>query len=92
MSIGPGGQRDGHHDAVGFAVLQVQELENIVLAAKEVQQEVMGVIMSAVGEATDLESANNAREWTGVIESKLDEIVGLCESIKAELLRYGGGF
>lgn len=86
------GHRDGHHDAVGFAALQVQELENILLAAKEVQQEVMGILMSAVGNNTHIESASNAREWTGVIADKLDELVGLCENIKAELNRYGGGF
>ena len=88
----PGGHRDGHHDAVGFAGLQVQELENILLAAREVQQEVQGIIISAVGEGTDLETANNAREWIGLVDSKLEELIGLCENIKAELNRYGGGF
>jgi len=86
------GHRDSHHDAVGFAGLQVQELQNILAAASEVHQEAMGIILSAVGEDQPMESGRNALEWMAGIGDKLRELIGICENVKAELNRYGSGF
>jgi hypothetical protein len=84
--------RDGHVQAVGFAGLQIEELENMLLAVKEKQQECLGLVATAVGEQPVVESARNALEFTAALDDRLGELVGMCESIKAELNRYGGGF
>jgi hypothetical protein len=84
--------REPHIEAVGFAGLQVQELQNILMSAKEVQQEVLGLIISAVGENPVVESAVNAFSYMAAVGDHLDEVIGQCETIKAELNRYGGGF
>jgi hypothetical protein len=84
--------RDDHVQAVGFAGLQIQELENLIITAKERQQECLNLVATAVGEAPVVESARNALEFTAALGDRLDEVAGMCESIKAELNRYGGGF
>jgi hypothetical protein len=84
--------REPHIEAVGFAGIQVQELQNILLASKQVQQEVLGLIIAAVGEQPVTESGQNALAFTAAIGDQIDEMTGMCETVKAELNRYGGGF
>jgi len=84
--------RQEHQDGVGFAGLEVQELQNLLAAAKGKQQEVLGLVVVAVGENPVVESAQNATAFTAALGDQLDEMAGICEQIKAELNRYAGGF
>lgn len=84
--------REEHIQAVGFAGMQVEELEGLLVAAREKQQECLGLVITAVGDDPAVESARNAMEFVAGIADRIDEIVGMCESAKSELNRYGGGF
>jgi hypothetical protein len=84
--------REQHFQGVGAAGIAVAELEGMLLAAKLKQQDVLGTVALAVGDPPAVESGRNALEWTAALTDKLDEITRICEMIKAELNRYGGGF
>ncbi len=81
-----------HHEAVGFAGMEVEELEGMILAARNRAEEVLRVIANAVGAQPNVESGQNAMAWTAGIKDRLEELVGVCENVKAELNRYSGGF
>jgi hypothetical protein len=84
--------REPHIQAVGFASLQVQELQNILMSAKAVQDECLGIVVTAVGEQPTVESARNALELTAAVGTRIEEIIGVCESVKAHLDQYATGF
>jgi hypothetical protein len=80
-----------HHEAVGFAGLQVEELEQMLGACQDKAQEVTGVVHNAVGNAMT-EPAANAVNAVAEISSRIGDAITLCEVGKAELNRYSGGF
>jgi hypothetical protein len=84
--------RDQHFQAVGFAGAEVAELEALILAAKLKAEDVIGTVVIATGEGNAVESARNAVDFASAIPERLAEVIGMCETVKAELLRYGGGF
>lgn len=85
-------QRDHHFQAVGFVGLEVDELEGLLARCKMLQEELLGLTINAVGEDPVLESAQNATAYVAGLGDRITECIGLCESAKAELLRYGNGF
>lgn len=86
-------QSNEHHQGVGFAGLQVEELQAVIAHAKEkLENEVMGLIVTAVGDPARTESGQNALAFAGGLVDRLTEDMGICEQIKAELNRYAGGF
>lgn len=80
-----------HVEAIGFAGMEVQELENLVQAAKERQGQVLGAILNAVGDSPSNEHARQAYEWIAGLGDGLDEMIGVCENTKAQLNAYGAG-
>jgi len=84
--------REGHVEAVGFAGLQIEELENMLLAAREKQEECLGLVITAVGEQPSTDSGTNAMESVAGMSDRLTELIGMCENAKAEMNRYGSGF
>lgn len=81
-----------HHEAVGFAGMEVEELEGMILAARNRAEEVLRVIANAVGANPNTESGQNAMAFIAGVKERLEELVGVCESAKAELNRYSSGF
>lgn len=84
--------RDSHFEGVGFAGIAVQELQNVIAVAREQQQQVLGMVIAAVGESPVVDSAQNAVSYAAAIGDQLDDLAGVCEHLKAELNRYSGGF
>jgi hypothetical protein len=84
--------RDGHFEAVGFAALEVEELEQFILLAKEKAGSVAGSIANAAGASPSSDAGRNALALIAAFPDKLDELLNACEEAKAELTRYGGGF
>lgn len=85
--------RDGHHEAVGLAGLQIQELVGALLHAKEVADtQAMPIIQNAIGAAPSSEAGQNAAGMVAQISEKLEELAGIAEQAIAEMNRYGNGF
>lgn len=84
--------RDQHFQAIGFAGAKIAEIESHILAAKLLTDDAIGTVVNAVGDDPVEDSARNAFEWSASLPDRLDEITRICENIKAELNRYGGGF
>jgi hypothetical protein len=80
-----------HHEAVGFAGLQVEELEQMLGACQDKAREVTGVVHNAVGNSPS-EPAANAVNAVAEISAQVGQMIALCEVAKAELNRYSGGF
>lgn len=88
-----GNMSNEHHEGVGFAGLQVEELQAIIAQAKEkLENEVLGLIVTAVGEPARTEAGANALAFASGLVDRLEEAIGICEATKAELNRYAGGF
>ena len=83
--------REAHFEAAGFAGLKVEELQAALGSVLPIAEEALSAIANAIGE-TEMESAVNARSFVAGIIDRVTEDIGTCESAKAELLRYGGGF
>lgn len=82
-----------HHEGVGFAGLEVEELQGIIAAAKDkLENTVLGLIVTAVGEPARTEAGANALAFASGLVDRLTEDMGICEAVKAELNRYAGGF
>jgi hypothetical protein len=86
------GGYQGHFESVGMARDEIQEFQNHIAMVAAKREQVVGVIIHAVGEQPGTESGRNAVEMMAAIQDKLDEIVGMCENAKAELAGYMGGF
>lgn len=84
--------RDSHFEGVGFAGLAVEELQAVIMVAREHQQTALGLIFVAVGHNPVVDSAQNATAYAAAIGDQLADLIGMCEQLKAELNRYGGGF
>lgn len=83
---------DYHHqhvEAVGFAGLSVQEFENVLVQAKEKHAEAMAAVVNAVGDSPTGQHSRQAYEWLAGLADGVDEMIGVCENIKAELNAYG---
>lgn len=83
---------EGHRESVGAAQSELEELRNLVHLANEKREQVVGVVINAVGENPGTESGGNA--LTAIIEvgTLLDNVLGLCNVATTELERYGSGF
>lgn len=86
-----GGYQD-HVESVSAARHEIQEFQNSIAMVAAKREQVMGVIVHAVGDQPGTESGRNALEMMAAVQDKLDDIVGMCENAKAELNRYSGGF
>lgn len=87
------GGREDHVQAVGFAGLKIQEMENIIYQAREVfQNEVLPLVIVAVGDSPTIDSGRNALNFVHEADRLLGESLGICEQAKAEMNRYSGGF
>jgi hypothetical protein len=80
-----------HHEAVGFAGLQIEELEQMLGACQDKAREVTGVVHNAIGNSMS-EPAANAANAVAEISVQIGQLISLCEVGKAELNRYSGGF
>lgn len=85
--------RELHIAAVGFAGAKIAEIQESILAAREVLNgEGLPMVVNAVGEDPYTEPGRNALSFTRELSDDLEAAVRTCELIKAELVRYGGGF
>jgi hypothetical protein len=84
--------REPHFQAVGFAGLIVQELENVLAVAREKADEAVGAVYAAVGAVTTVDSARNALEHIASVRDRIPELIAQTEVVKAELNRYSSGF
>lgn len=85
--------REAHHESVAFAQAEIDALANRLMAAEEKAEEALAAVVQAVGEEPDTESGRIAYEWTAMLRAeRIPELIRFTENIKAELLRYGGGF
>lgn len=83
---------DGHVQAVGFAGLQVQELEDLMQAVKAKYPEVLSHVVIAVGMAPNTELGQRPLAGAQVLAEKIDEVIQVCENIKMTLNEYGSSF
>lgn len=79
-----------HIEAIGFAGMTVQELQDMVNATLVKQGETVQVVLNAVGEDPRNQNARQAWEWLAGLGQGLEEMLGVCENIKAELNAYTG--
>jgi hypothetical protein len=87
------GGREDHVQAVGFAGLKIQEVENVLMQAREMlNNEALPLVLVAVGDNPIIDSARNALEFTQLMDQKIEELLGIAEQAKAEMNRYSGGF
>lgn len=83
---------DAHRGAVDGAVNGVGELQELISILTDRQESLMGQVIMAVGQNPNVESAQNAMNFTAEIRNRADEIYRIAEQVKAELERYAGGF
>ncbi len=79
-----------HVEAIGFAGMQVQELQDLIQATLIKQGEIVQVVLNAVGEDPVNQHARQAWDWVAGLGQGLEEMVGVCENVKAELNQYSG--
>ena len=84
--------REAHSESVSVAIAEVTALAGRIIAAREKASEVLSAIAVATGPDPHLESAHFATGVTAEIGETLDELIGRCEQVEAELTRYLGGF
>lgn len=83
---------EGHHEAVAGAKQVVGEAQELCAVLTEKLDQAMGAIIMAVGQNPNVESSQNAMNFTGLAKDKTDEIYGVLNQAVAELDRYAGGF
>lgn len=87
-----GNDREDHVQAVGFAGMAVEELEGILRSAADKAEEVLGIIINAVGEQPSTASGQNALGvFVHVKDTLLPEIFQGCETVKEDLNSYSRG-
>jgi len=83
--------REEHVQAVGFAGLQVEELEGKLSALREETESVKATVVNAVGEDPSTPAGRTALQSVKLIEVALAEAMDLCEQAKQHLNDYGKG-
>ena len=83
--------REEHVQAVGFAGLQVEELETLITGVMDRVSEVRRIAVNAVGEEPTSESGKSALASIYSIRVSLAEALGSCEAAKRYLNNYGRG-
>lgn len=87
------GGYQGHVDAVGFAGIKIQELEDVVLGVKaNLYREAESLVQVATGAQSANRDAQRAQEMTQVLGDKLDQINAVCQEIKQALNDYSAGW
>lgn len=84
--------RAGHVQAVETAKLQVQELENGILAVLDKYPETLNLVIEATGEDPIDGPGRQALELTTILTLKLEETASICASIRDRLTSYGMTF
>lgn len=83
--------RDRHYEAAGFAGMQVEETQTALAVAKDNAEAAVLAVSNAAGGANS-EAARNALQFIAHVRDEIDQLTGVCEQVKAELIRYQGGF
>ncbi len=83
--------REEHVQAVGFAGLKVEELEQALVALTEEVDLVHGIAVNAVGEKPSTISGRNALESIHLIRVALVDATEACEAAKTHFNSYGKG-
>lgn len=86
------GSKDEHFSAVGFVGHEVEGFQAIIRAAKEKIDEIVGMTVNAVGDPPSTDAGRSSLELAVALRERLEEIIGISESLIVELSRYGGGF
>lgn len=81
-----------HVQAVGFAGMAVEELQQQIVGLREKTQEVLSTVTNAVGEEPSIESGRNALTLITAVDEMVLELIRRCDAAKEELNRYGRGF
>jgi len=83
--------RDAHVQAVGFAGLQVEELEGQIEALRQRVDEVKATGINAVGAEPSTDSGRAALVAIDLIKAALAEATEQCEAAKEHFNDYGRG-
>lgn len=81
-----------HRAAVANAMNAIGELQEAISVVTDRQESAMGAVIMAVGQNPNVESAQNAMNFTGNIRDMAQRAFLTAEQVKAELMRYAGGF
>lgn len=84
--------RGEHQAAVAAAKQKVTEVVGILHNLDGELGEAVGLIVNAVGDSPDIESAANALGMVAEMKGRADDLMGLATGALAELDRYGSGF
>lgn len=84
--------REEHYAAVDNAKYAVGEMQELLSALTERQESAMGAVIMVVGQNPNVESAQNAMNFTAEVRNRVEEIYTITNGIIAELERYQGGF
>lgn len=85
--------REAHSESVAAATAMVEQLESLVLAAKEKLDDTLGAIILATGGGeSSSESGRNAFEFMASMDDRFAELLRITDNSKAELDRYLNGF
>jgi hypothetical protein len=83
----------GHVEAVGFAGLKIQELEDVLLGHRaNLFREARSLVEIAVGDQPTNRDAIRAIEMTKILGDKLDQAMQACEEVKLALNEYSAGW
>ena len=87
------GGYSGHVEAVGFAGIKIQELEDVILGHRSnLFREAQSLVQVAVGESPNSREGQRALEMTQILGDKLDQAMQACEEIKQALNEYSAGW
>ena len=83
----------GHVEAVGFAGLKIQELEDVLLGHRaNLFREAQSLVKIAVGDQPTNRDGQRALEMTEILGDKMDQAMQACEEIKQALNDYSVGW
>lgn len=87
------GGYQGHVDAVGFAGLKIQELQDVILGVRgNLYREAESLVQVATGQQPTNRDAQRAQEMTQILGDKFEQIHQVCEEIKQSLNDYSSGW
>lgn len=87
-----GNGHEGHVQAVGFAGLKVQELQDVISQAASMYPEVLSHVVIAVGMDPRTDLGRRPLEGVKVLADEIDKLLHVCENLKAALNEYGASF
>lgn len=83
--------REEHVQAVGFAGIEVEELEQQLSGCREKAEQVVAVVVNAVGEEPSTDSGRQALRDVRMLRLAISELMARCEEAKQHLNDYGRG-